>query len=63
MPVVAQIGPITSLLEAMAAAVGAGVVVSGYLAAVVGMLVGRSRKEMEDNALRGVFWGGVLGTL
>ena len=58
MSIVAQIGPASSLLELTASVVGAGVVVGGFLAAAAGMLAGRSRKEMEDNALRDVFWGG-----
>ena len=61
MPVVAQIGFFTTLLELAATAIGAGVVVGGFLAAAVGVLIPQSRKEAEGNPLTDVFWGGLLG--
>jgi hypothetical protein len=63
MLVVAQVGPVTNALEMAAASVGAGVVVVSLVASAAGMLMGRSRKELEDNALRHVFWGGIVGML
>ncbi|HKB52184.1 MAG TPA: hypothetical protein VKC63_12255 [Solirubrobacterales bacterium] len=63
MSVIAQIGFCTTVLEVGATAIGAGVVVGGFVAAAAGMLLGRTRKEMEGNALRDVFWGGFGGML
>jgi hypothetical protein len=63
MPAIAQIGPLTTMLGLAATAIGAGVVVGGFLAGGAGMLAGRTRKEMEANALRDVFIGGSTGIL
>jgi VIT1/CCC1 family predicted Fe2+/Mn2+ transporter len=63
MPAIAQIGPLTTLLELAATSIGAGVVVFGLATSAVGMFLGRSRKELEGNALRHVFWGGIVGML
>jgi hypothetical protein len=63
MPAIAQIGPLTTLLEFAATSIGAGVIVGGFLAGGAGMLAGRTRKEMEDNALREAFRGGLVGIL
>ena len=51
----------TTLLELAATSIGSGVVVGGLVVSGVGMLVGRSREELEDNALRHGFWGGFWG--
>jgi hypothetical protein len=59
----AQVGFFTTLLELAATSLGAGIVVGGFVAGCAGMRTGRSRKAMDRNALRDVFWGGVLGTL
>lgn len=59
----AQIGPLTSALEAVATAVGAGVVVFSVTAGVVRLALGWSRLEIEDGAAVGGFIGGALGGL
>ena len=60
----AQIGPLTTLTEALATAVGAGVVLvqrrSGSLEAW--RWVG-SRDEIEERALRGGYFGGGFGAV
>jgi hypothetical protein len=59
--VFAQTGFATKVLELTATSIGEGVVVGGFIAAAAGMRYGRSRKEMESNALRSSFWGGAWG--
>ncbi len=61
MIVLANVGLLTMLLETVATSIGAAVVVGGFVAAGMGMLKGRSRKEMEGNALRDGFLAGVVG--
>jgi hypothetical protein len=41
----------TTLLELAATSVGEGIVAGGFVAAAVGMVVGRSRRELEGNTL------------
>jgi hypothetical protein len=60
-PVFAQVGLATTLLELGAASIGEGIVAGGFVAIAAGMARGRSRKELEGNALRHSFWGGLLG--
>jgi hypothetical protein len=60
---IAHIGFATSVFEAVATSIGAGVVVGGFVAAASAMLVGRSRWEVESNALRDGFFGGAAGML
>lgn len=55
------IGSLTTLLGLTATSIGAGIVVTGFVAASAGMLAGRSRPEVEGSALRSSFWGGLLG--
>lgn len=61
MIVPAYVGLLTTLLEMAATSIGAGVVVGGFVVGGTGMLKGRSRKQMEGNALRDVFFGGLAG--
>jgi len=61
MVVIAGIGPFTTLMEMVATSIGVGAVVGGFVAAGAGMLNGRSRSEMEANALREGFVGGLGG--
>jgi hypothetical protein len=59
--VLAQIGPLTTVLEASAASVGAGVIL-GSVALGVGRLAGGwSRPRIERRALTDGYLGGVLG--
>jgi hypothetical protein len=57
----AQIGPLTTLTEAAAASVAAGVVLTSVAAGVLGLTTGRSRDEIEEWALRGGYFGGGVG--
>ncbi len=57
----AQIGPLTTLTEAGATAVGAGVVLLSVAAGAWGLATRRSRVEIEEWALRGGYLGGVFG--
>jgi hypothetical protein len=50
-------------MELAAASIGEGIVVGGFVAAGFGAFTGRSRKEMEGNALREAFIGGLWGML
>jgi hypothetical protein len=59
----AQIGPLTTVLEAEATAVGAGVVLFSVAAGIVGLTCGRSRREVEDGAAVGGFVGGGVGVV
>lgn len=61
MPVIAGIGFATTLVELAATSIGYGLVVGGWVASAMGMLAGRSRKELEAYALRGGFWSGLSG--
>jgi hypothetical protein len=58
---IAQIGFATTLLELAATSIGEGIVAGGFAAAASGMILGRSRKELEANTLRNGFWGGLGG--
>lgn len=57
----AQIGFLTTLLELVATSVGEGAIVGGFVMAGVGVIRGRSRREMEASALKDSFWGGFWG--
>jgi len=57
----AQIGFATTLLELAATSIGEGIVTGGFAAAAAGMVVGRSRMELEANTVRNGFWGGLGG--
>lgn len=61
MIVIAGIGLATTLLESVATSIGLGVAVGGFFGSSVGMLRGWTRKEVEADALRSVFYGGVAG--
>jgi hypothetical protein len=54
---VAQIGFFTRLLELVATAIGAGILVGGF----VGAIGGWSRKAVEGDSLKNGFYGGVAG--
>ena len=61
MVAIAQVGFATTLLELAATSIGEGIVAGGFAAAASGMVVGRSREELEANAMRNGFWGGLGG--
>lgn len=57
----AQIGPTTELLESVASSVAAGMAMGGFVGIVGGLLRGRSRLEVEKDALRDTCLGGLGG--
>jgi len=63
----AQIGPLTTATEALATAVGAGVVLGGVAAGIWGLARGSSRAKTEENAFfigyMGGGWGAVAALL
>jgi hypothetical protein len=56
----AQIGSATGLLEAAATSVGAGMLLSGFVMAVVGFARGRARGQIEKSSLRDACAGGLF---
>lgn len=61
--VLGQIGPLTAVVEALATAVGAGVVLGGVGAGIRGLAQGSSRAEIEGSALFSGYAGGGLGAM
>lgn len=59
--VLAQIGPLTTLIEAAAAAVGAGVVLTSVATGIWGFAVRRAKREIEELVLKGGYFGGGVG--
>lgn len=56
-----QIGPLTAVVEALAAAVGAGVVLGGVAIGILDLVQGSSRADLESDALAGGYIGGGVG--
>lgn len=61
--VLAQIGPLTGLVEALATAVGAGVVLGGVGTGIWGLARGSSRAEIEGSTLLNGYVGGGFGAI
>jgi len=61
--VLAQIGPLTGVLEALAAAVGAGAVLGSVAAGIRGLLASWSLQKVERRALSGGYFGGAIGAV
>lgn len=59
----AQIGIFTSLGEALATAVGAGMVLGAFGAGAVGVLFGWPRQMVEGNAVTYGYYGGIVATI
>lgn len=57
----AQIGPFTSTVEAVATAMGAGVIVGSVAMGVVGMALGWPREEIAGRAITDGYVGGLFG--
>jgi hypothetical protein len=55
----AQIGPLTVAFQAMAAAIGAGIVLGGFVFGTVRLLVGKPRWVLERHVLTDGFIGGL----
>jgi len=56
-----QIGPLTNVLEAFAAAVAAGVALGSVGVGSLGLLLGWSRRSIGDRAVTDGYVGGVVG--
>lgn len=56
-----QIGPLTTMLEAAASAVGAGVVFCSVAAGIAGLARGRRGRDIEASATYGGYVGGGIG--
>ncbi|MGC1851738.1 MAG: hypothetical protein WA687_04785 [Solirubrobacterales bacterium] len=56
-----QIGPLTTVLEAVAAAVGAGIVLGGLVLGTYRSMAQRSRCELETRVLVDGYAGGLVG--
>jgi len=59
----AQIGPLTSLAESAAAAVGAGMLLGSFAVGMRGLLRKSSMRGLEQIALRGGYFGGAAGVV
>lgn len=57
----AQIGPLTTIFEAIATAVGAGIVLGSVGVGIVRLALGVSRTRVEGNALIDGYVGGAFG--
>lgn len=55
----AQIGPLTSLMESTAAAVGAGMLLGGFLTGLVGLIRAWPRRQFDARVLWYGYAGGV----
>lgn len=58
-----NIGFFTTVIGVVATVIGAGVVIGGFAGAGLGVVGGRSRKEVEADALWHGFWGGVIAVV
>lgn len=58
---IAQIGPLTTVFEALATAVGAGAVLWGTAAGILGLVRGMPRADLERDALTSGYIGGGIG--
>ena len=63
MHLLASAGLLTSILEAVATSIGAGLVVGSFSVGIEGIASRRSRTETEKNAVLGGYIGGALGLL
>ncbi len=58
----AHIGLATTALESAATTIGAGMLVSGFVMAMVGFARGRTSREVEEGSLRDACIGGGFAT-
>jgi hypothetical protein len=58
---VGQVGPFTAVVESLATAIGAGMVLGGFAIGTAGFLAGRSRQELAERALTDGYAGGLIG--
>ncbi len=59
----AQVGPLTAAFEAFATAVGAGMVIGGFVVGFYGLCAGLTREGMQAEAVEGGYVGGIVGVL
>lgn len=59
----AQIGPLTTLIEVAATAVGAGIVLCSVAAGISGFAERKPKDEIEERALKGGYLGGGIGAV
>lgn len=59
----AQVGPLTTLFEGLATAVGAGIVLGSFAMGIFRTLAKRPRKELETKVLIDGYAGGVVGVV
>jgi hypothetical protein len=55
-----SVGIVTPVFEALARAIGAGVVVGGFAGATGGVVFNWSRRQVEGHAMRDGYFGAVL---
>jgi hypothetical protein len=60
---VARIGPLTGILEALAAAVGAGILLGGFTIGLCRMIAGRPRRTLEMHVLTDGYFGGAAAVI
>jgi hypothetical protein len=60
---IAQIGPLTTALEAVAASVGAGIVLGGVAIGAFRLTRGWARERIERRALTDGYLGGIVGAV
>jgi hypothetical protein len=57
----ARAGFATSVVETLAASIGAGLVVGGFAGGVISLITSGSLDRSERGALRGSYFGGAIG--
>lgn len=58
---IARIGPVTTVVETLATAVGAGILLGSFGMGIVGLLAGRPREMLAARALTDGYIGGASG--
>lgn len=61
--VLSQIGSLTSALETLATAVGAGMLLGSFALGSLALLGGKPRQHLERRVLADGYYGGILATL
>lgn len=60
---IAQVGPVTSAVEALAGVVGAGIVLGGFAFGFCRMARGSPRRMLEAHVLTDGYFGGAIAVL
>jgi hypothetical protein len=61
--VFAQVGPLTTIFEGFAAAVGAGIVLGSFVLGIYRLTTNHPRDELEARVLTDGYAGGLVGVL